>query len=101
VTKTGRQHRPLTAGLGQVEDAIDHAASRTRWTTRATPSPLTWGQQGLEYLPLRIGQIRRIFSARTHWVPFALGFLVEPKGGLVSTFISSPCYPFAGFKTAS
>jgi hypothetical protein len=65
VTKTEWQHRPLTAGLGQIEDAIDHAASRTGWATRATSPPLTWGQQGLEYLPLRVGQIRRIFSPRT------------------------------------
>ena len=33
----------------------------------------------------------RIFSLRTHWMPFTLGFLVEPKGGLMSTFFSSLC----------
>ena len=84
-TKLRRQHAPLTAGLGYIQNAIDHLPSRTRRSTRSTRPPWTRRQQRLQELPLRVGQIGRIFSLRTHWAPFALGFFVEPKGGLVST----------------
>ena len=100
-TEAGRQHTPLTAGLGHLESPVDDPTSRTGRSTRSPSAPLRRGQQGLKDLPLRVGQIGRIFILRTHDRPFALGFFVEPKGGLVSTFFLSPFYLFEGFKIAS
>ena len=97
LTKFGRQHPPLTAGFGHIQNAIDHLPSRTRRSTGATGPPCARRQQWVKDLPLRLGQIRRIFDVRTHWMPFVSGCLVAPEFGLVSTLFLTPFYKIGPF----
>ena len=61
-TERRRQHIPLAPRLGHTEDPVEDDAHRAGRTSRTTGTPFAGRQQRLQALPLRVGQVCRIWG---------------------------------------
>src|SRR5215470_17785330 len=66
VTKFLRDQPPLAACLVEVQDTVDDTAHVAWWSSGSARGPLAFRQQGLEQLPLLIGQICCIVIVGAH-----------------------------------